>query len=266
MPVVTLITDYGQSDHYVGALKGVILSIAPSVRIVDITHEIPPHGIQQGAFVLRQIHSLYPPDTVHLVVVDPGVGSSRRILLARYDGRYVVAPDNGLLTFVHRDLPTEAMYVVEDRRYFRLTVSSTFHGRDIMAPVAAHLAQGETPRLFGRLTDRIELLAIPHEAEFDGHVLRGRVLYVDRFGTLVTNIGRDQLVAVQGTGVVPEVRVGDVWVGPIRSTFSDVPPGEPVALIGGCGLVEVAVNRGRAIDRFGPAEAAQVEVFPPVDA
>lgn len=257
MGVVTLITDFGTRDHYVGAMKGVILGIAPDVRIIDITHDIQPHDVQQAAFVLRQIWSWYPPETIHLAVVDPGVGSARRIILGRYAGRYVVAPDNGLITLVHREMPPESMRVVENRRYFGAALSATFHARDIMAPVASHLASGVDPEELGPVTDRLELLPIAHRAESAGDRLIGRVLYVDRFGTMVTNIHREQLARKHRLGEW-EVLVNGAPIGSIANTFSDVAVGEPVVLVGSADLLEIAVNQGSAVDRFGPAESIQV--------
>ena len=260
MSIVTLITDYGSSDYYVGAMKGVIIALAPDARLIDITHDIQPHQVLPAAFVLRQIWSSYPPGTIHLTVVDPGVGTGRRIILGCYDERYVIAPDNGLLTLVHRDLPAEGLYVVEDRRFFASELSSTFHGRDIMAPVAAHLANGVDPCEFGRMTDRLEMLPVHHEAERTDEGLRGSMLYVDRFGTMVTNIHQDQIVGLPAPRGACEVCVNGVPIGPVRSTFCDVDEGEPVAVIGSCGLLEIAVNRGSAVNRFGPADVARVDV------
>jgi hypothetical protein len=286
MPVITLLTDYGGRDYYVGALKGVILGIAPNVRIVDITHDVEPHNILQGAFVLWQIWPWYPPGTIHVAVVDPGVGSDRRIILGQYAGRYVVAPDNGLITLLHREIPAEAMYIVENRRFFTSELSATFHGRDIMAPVAAHLANGVKPKEFGRVTDRLETLPVAEKGEIIGDAVRGTVLYVDRFGTLVTNIRREQLAGLRpdaaglpsvdlpasagrqtagGTRHAWTVLVNGLSIGPIRSAFFEVPQGEPVALIGGSGHLEIAINQGRAVERFGPAHAVVVEVLAPPD-
>ena len=260
MQIITLITDYGTRDQYVGALKGVILSIAPSVRVVDITHDIEPHNVLHGAFVLWQIHPWYPRGTIHLVVVDPGVGSDRRIILGRYGGQYVIAPDNGLVTLIHREMPVEAVYVVENRRYFLPHLSTTFHGRDIMAPVAAHLANGLDPRKCGRGTDRLEILPVAHRAEVDGGVVRGSVLYADRFGTLITNINEDQLPVSRVGPCTFDVLVNGANIGPVRSAFFDVAQGEPVALIGSSGMLEIAINRGSAVERFGPAAAVRIEV------
>ena len=260
MSIVTLTTDYGTRDHYVGAMKGVILGIAPKTTIIDITHDVKPHDIRHGAFVLWQSRRWFPRGTVHIVVVDPGVGSGRRILVGQYAGQYVVVPDNGLLTLLHRETPPEAMHVVENRRYFLPQPSATFHGRDIMAPVAAHLAKGVRISEFGPVTDRLEMLNVAHRAQWAGPTLSGSVLHVDGFGTLVTNIHSEQLTAPRIVRRALEVWVGMVNIGPIRSTFSDVPEGQPVALIGGAGLLEIAVNKGRAADAFGPVAQLSVEV------
>ncbi len=260
MPIVTLITDFGTRDYYVAALKGVILGIAPDVRLVDLTHEVEPHNILHGAFILRHVWPWYPAGTIHLAIVDPGVGSERRIILAEYAGRYVIAPDNGLVTLLHREMPAEAMFVVENRRYFRAELSATFQGRDIMAPVAAHLAGGVSPKEVGRVTDGPEMLPVADRAQSSDRGLTGQVLYVDRFGTLVTNVRAEQLEEPRGSSRGWEVFVNDTSVGPIRSTFADVSQGDPVALVGSCGLLEIAVNQGRAVDRFGPPDSATIEV------
>jgi len=250
-PIITLTTDYGAHDHYVAVLKGVILALASDVRVVDVTHDIPPHDVESGAFVLSQIWSWFPAGTIHVAVVDPGVGSQRRVLVGRYGGSLLVVPDNGLLTFVDREHPVEALHVAEDRRFFLSRVSSTFHGRDILAPVAAHLALGVRPERFGRPADRVELLDIPFRAVRSGERLAGRVLHVDRFGTLVTNVHASQLGETPGRAGAWHVRVGGVDLGALRATFADVPKGEPAVLIGSGGFVEIAVNQGRAVDRFG---------------
>ncbi len=260
MPVITLTTDYGTRDYYVGALKGVIAGIAPSAIVVDVTHEIQPYDVLHGAFVLWRIWPCYPPGTIHVVVVDPGVGSSRRILLGLYGGQYVIAPDNGLMTLLHRDSPPDAVYVVENRKYFLPNPSSTFHGRDVMAPVAAHLANGVAPTDMGGSTDRLEILSIAHQATAGDAVLAGAVLHVDRFGTLITNISGDQIRHFARLHPGCEVWVNGAPVGPIRETFSDVGVGEPLALLGAAGLLEIAINRGRGVDRFGPPQTVCVEV------
>ena len=260
MPIITLLTDYGLRDHYVGELKGVIFTIAPKAQIVDISHDIEPFNVRQAAFILQRVWAYYPVGTVHLAVVDPGVGSDRRIILGQYAGRFVVAPDNGLVTWVHREYETEAMFVVEDRRYFLSQISSTFHGRDILAPVSAYLANGIKPRAFGRVTDRLEMLPIPHRAAVADGGWLGSVIYVDRFGTMVTNIREDQMRTPRGEQRSWEVLVNGTSIGPIRLTFSDVAPGTALALVGGSGYLEIAVNQGSAAQRFAGSDAVRVEV------
>ncbi len=260
MAIITLLTDYGTRDYYLAAVKGVICSLAPEARIVDITHEIEPFNVAQAAFVLRQVWPWFPSGTVHAVIVDPGVGSERRILLAQFAGRFAIAPDNGLLTYVHRDFPVQAMHIVEDRRLFLPNIAATFHGRDIIAPAAAHLASGVKPRSFGRMTDRLETLAIPHKAEPKDGGWLGRVLYVDRFGTLITNIREDQLGPAPSQHYAWVVVVNGESIGPIRNAFHEVAIGSPIAYVGGAGHLEVALNQGRAIDRFGPLDALSIEL------
>ncbi|MHC4695630.1 MAG: SAM hydrolase/SAM-dependent halogenase family protein, partial [Planctomycetota bacterium] len=242
MCIVTLITDYGTRDHYAGVLKGVMLGIAPQISITDITHDIEPHNVLHGAFVLRQVWAWYPPGTIHLAIVDPGVGSERRIIVGKLEGRYVVAPNNGLVTLVHRELSVEAVHFAEDPRFFLSRPSATFHGRDMMAPVAAHLASGVDMGEFGPVADSVELLPVEYMAQSAGDSIRGRVLHVDRFGTLITNIRAEQLRAFSESVERIGVLVNGTSIGPIRSTFCDVPPGTPLALIGGGGLLEIAIN------------------------
>jgi len=257
MAIIALLTDYGTRDHYAAALKGVIAGIAPQARVLDITHDVAPGDIAQGAFVLWQSWAWFPPRTVFVAVVDPGVGSSRRILLGQYDGRAVVAPDNGLLTWLHRECRCEALTVVENRDYLVPTVSATFHGRDIMAPVAAHLSNGVDPSKFGPATDRVEELPIPRCAHAQGEGWAGQVIHTDHFGTLVTNIHAEQL----GSHPIQawRVTVNGASIGAIRLAFHEVAVGEPLAILGSSGFVEIAVNRGRAVDRFGPADQVRVQ-------
>lgn len=258
VPVITLTTDFGLRDHYVSVLKGVILSIAPQARLVDVTHEVPKFEITHGAFILRQIWSLFPAGTIHLAVVDPGVGTDRRIVIARYDDRYAVVPDNGLLSFVHRDLKIESLHVAEERRFFADRVSDTFQGRDVMAPVAAHLAKGVAPREFGRSSDDIEILDVaPRAASVPGGFCAS-VLYIDAFGTLVTNLHADQLGGTHSEDGMWRVWVGDREIGSIHPTFAAVPAHSAVALIGSSGYLEIAINQGRAVERFGPEPSVRL--------
>lgn len=186
-PVITLLTDFGTTDHYVAAMKGVILGICPDARLVDITHQVPPYQISEAAFTLSQAWPYFPPGTIHLIVVDPGVGSSRRALLAEAGGHLFVAPDNGILTPVRKATGIlQARELVADR-FFRQPVSRTFHGRDIFAPVAAHLAAGVPPSAFGPSVDDFITLASGEVIETAPGVWTGIVLHIDHFGNIVTN-------------------------------------------------------------------------------
>jgi S-adenosylmethionine hydrolase len=257
--LVTLTTDYGTRDHYVGAMKGVIASIAPKTRVVDITHEIEPFDVAAAAFVLWQTMPWFPAGSVHVAVVDPGVGTSRPILVAKIQGRYVVAPDNGLLTWVSHEFQVEALHRVEDPRYCLPQVSATFHGRDIMAPVAAHLTLGLQPAAFGPPAHSFERLPVPCRAERSGDTLVGQVIYVDRFGNLITNIHAEQLRELSGTERRAQVWASDRPIGELRSTFAEALTGEPLVYVGSAGFVEIAINQGRAAAWIG-ADTAAVRV------
>lgn len=256
MPIITLTTDFGTADHYVAAMKGVILSIAPDAKITDITHHVPPQDIAHAAFILRQVWSTFPPGTIHVAVVDPGVGSDRAILLGQYDNRFVIAPDNGLITWIHRDFAAQSLHLVENSQYFLPTLSNTFHGRDILAPVAGHLASGVSPEKFGPRVEndhlqKPHLLELPHRAKREGDVLSGTVIHIDQFGNLVTNIHADQLLAY-GDASDLEVLVNGHRACLLKKTFSDVAVGEPLAIIGSAGFVELSVRSASAAERFAP--------------
>lgn len=250
MAVITLMTDFGTQDHYVACMKGVILQINPRVTLVDVTHNIAPQGVVEAAFVLRQIWAWFPPNTIHLAVVDPGVGTSRRILVGRYSDRVVIAPDNGLISLVHRDAQIQELRILDNRRFLAGSLSSTFHGRDIMAPVAAHLSNGMHLAELGPLTDRLEVLSLPVPQHGGDAAVTGHVIYVDHFGNLVTNISAGDVNAASGRGRSLDVYLAEQCVGPIRQTYADVGVGEPLALIGSTQMLEVAINRGDASEYF----------------
>ncbi|RIK64849.1 MAG: hypothetical protein DCC65_13430 [Planctomycetota bacterium] len=246
MPVITLTTDFGDADHYVACMKGVILQLAPEAHIVDVTHTIPPHDVVRGAFVLRQIFDYYPPGTIHVSVVDPGVGTSRRLIAASYDGQLVLAPDNGLVSLIHRDIALDELRAVANARLFRQEVSSTFHGRDVLAPVAGHLARGMALSNVGPMIEQLEILNLDPPAMLPNGGIEGQVLYVDHFGNLITNISEADVAAAMGPQPDLNVYVGPLRVGPLRTTYGDVNTGEIVALIGSTGMLEIAINQGNA--------------------
>jgi hypothetical protein len=262
-PIITLITDFGQSDSYVGAMKGVILDICPQAALVDISHQVRPQALQQAAYVLATAAPYFPPDTIHLIVVDPGVGSTRRSVAVQTRRATYVAPDNGLLGLALARDPARLVIHLTEARYWLSEVSATFHGRDIFAPAAAHLACGVELGAMGDSIPSSELLTLPAlqpQLLLDGS-RQGEILNVDRFGNLVTNF---HFPATDARHLPSDpqfaVMVGDERVAGLSRTFADVEPGELVAYVGSGGYLEIAVREGSAADRLGVDLGAQVKV------
>lgn len=249
MPIITLTTDFGLADGYVAAMKGVILGIAPQATLIDITHQIAPQNVREAAYVLHSALPYFPPATVHVAVVDPGVGSARRPIAAHIDGSYVVGPDNGLFTYVLQGASQPAHCVHLNRpAYWLPHVSRTFHGRDIFSPVAAHLASGVPLEMLGApFDDPVRFDLQPPQHEPDG-ALAGQVIHVDRFGNLVSNIPGDWLA-----GRMWSVRIaGQQIIGP-STAYTEVAPGQLLALVSSDNTLEVAVRDGSAAARLGVA-------------
>jgi hypothetical protein len=246
MAIITLTTDFGEADHYLACMKGIILQIVPTAQIVDVSHVINRHDVVHAAFILRQVFDFFPDGTVHLAVVDPGVGTTRRLIAARYGAQTVLAPDNGLVTLVHRDFVLAELRVIQNTHLFRSEVSATFHGRDILAPVAAQLARGMPLEAVGPMIDQLEMLNLEKVVPLPDGGLEGQVLYIDHFGNLISNIGQDDLARMADGGRGMNVHVGPLRIGPLRRTYADVRPGEIVAVIGSTGMLEVAINQGSA--------------------
>ncbi|MFC2029718.1 S-adenosyl-l-methionine hydroxide adenosyltransferase family protein [Chloroflexota bacterium] len=262
-PVITLTTDFGRSDSYVGTMKGVILGICPEAALVDLSHEIQPQAVRQAAYLLSTAAPYFPPGTVHLAVVDPGVGGARRPVAVQTERATYVAPDNGLLSMpLAADdaqlAPSrvQAIHLTESR-YHLSGISATFHGRDIFAPAAAHLAAGVDPRQMGdtlRLSDLVQLALRKPVQQQDGSRL-GEVLHVDHFGNLVTSFRGSETQAQCSVGVADQVIAG------LSRTFSDVEPGELVAYVGSSGHLEIAEREGRAAARLGVGVGAPVRLW-----
>lgn len=244
--IITLLTDFGTSDSYVAEMKAVLLSSAPppSTVLVDISHEVAPGDTRAGQYLLGRAWKHFPRATVHLAIVDPGVGTARRALAAEYDGQRFVAPDNGLLSF----LPKPARYVSLP---VPASASATFHGRDVFAPAAARLATGAALADLGESITDPCYTPLP-VARHDHLTVIGEVIYVDRFGTLVTNIPGD---AVQAGA---RIRIEDSEAGSLRRTFRDVARGALVAFVGSGGTVEIAVRDGSAARMLGVGVGAEV--------
>jgi len=259
MPVITLTTDFGQRDAYVGAMKGVILSINPQATLVDLSHEITPQAVEEAAYVLWTAYPYFPPATVHVVVVDPGVGSARRPIAIQTERAFFVGPDNGVFSYVLaaegaasaesaaqgkpqvvRQRRTLAVHLTNPR-YWRPQVSRTFHGRDIFAPVAAHLSLGVPIGELGEPIEDVVILPLARP-ESQGDQVVGRVVHVDHFGNVITNLEPAHLPA--GQALV--IQVGGHRIQGLSPTYSAARPGELVALWGSDGLLEIAVREGNA--------------------
>jgi hypothetical protein len=257
-PIVALLSDFGTTDHYVGTMKAVVLGVCPDATLVDITHDVPPHDVLAGALELSASYRYFPLGTVFLVVVDPGVGSSRRGIAAEAGDFKFVAPDNGVLTAVLREAPPKRVVELTERRYARPTVSRTFEGRDRFAPAAGWLAKGLAIEALGRRISDYRQYDLP-AAEVRGAGATGTVVRVDRFGNLISNIERTTFDQVARQGPVT-VRVAGHEIAHLVNTYAEAAAGEPCALFGGTGHLEIAVNGGSAADRLGLGRGAPVSV------
>jgi S-adenosyl-L-methionine hydrolase (adenosine-forming) len=255
--VITLTTDFGAADHFVGAMKGVILGIAPRARIVDITHEITPYELNEAAFVIAQAWRHFPKRTIHVVVVDPGVGSARRAILAEAGGHYFIAPDNGVLSMIYNAAPHKVR-VITNSKLVNKKVSRTFHGRDIFAPAAAHLAHGVPAAKFGELISDYVQSAVVRPSPLSARTWSGTILKVDRFGNLITNLHIDEFADVKTRPF--EMRVGAQRIHRLALTYSETALGEVFAIVGSSGYIEVAANQAAAAKTLGCGAGAPVEL------
>lgn len=261
-PPIAILTDFGYRDHYVGAMKGVIASVAPEARLIDITHGIAPQSVAAGAIALRECWRYFPRRTIFLAVVDPGVGTPRLpIAVETRAGARFVAPDNGLVWLAVEQAGLKRAVELRSPRFRLPQVSSTFHGRDIFAPAAAHLCRGASLGAMGPALDAIERLTLP-EPVASGRRLVGCVIYTDGFGNLVTNIGRDALGRLESSFPSGRlsVRIGRGAPVEIVNAYGDVPQGAPLATFGSFELLEIAVREGNAREFFSAAEGAPVIV------
>jgi S-adenosylmethionine hydrolase len=256
-PLITLLTDFGLDDVHVGVMKGVVASIAPRARVIDLTHGVAAQDLLQGGLRWAAAVPYFPRGTVHLAVVDPGVGGERPILAARWGGSIFLCPDNGLIGFIlpPRRFPDEAV-LVKERRYFLPEVSRTFHGRDIFAPVAARLALGLPLSRLGPPAKEFVRGALPpvREEKSAGRTrLRGEVVDIDNFGNCITNIP-----AALAAGGLRDIRVARLRIPAPAESYGSLPPGKPLAIFGSLGYLEIAVNRGRADRALGLRRGARV--------
>lgn len=247
MTIVTLLTDFGTTDSYVAELKARVLSAAPDAALVDVTHAVPPGDLRAAAYLLGRTWHRFPAGTVHLVVVDPGVGTTRAALAIGAAGHWFVGPDNGIFTPVLRDQEVEIVALPEPDG-----ASPTFHGRDVFAPAAAALARRVSLHVLGDPYRQIPMRLVYAEPHYEGKSIVGEIVYVDRFGTLVTNLSRE---------TVPDYAVLEVEgleIGPLRRTYGDVPTGGLLAYQGSGGDIEIAVRNGSAARRLGMGVGGRV--------
>lgn len=253
MSTVTLTTDFGEGSSYVAAMKGALLAVNPAARLLDLSHRIPPQDLAAVAIFLLDALPWFPPGSIHVVVVDPGVGTDRALLCVEWNEQVILAPDNGCWTSVVGPADTPRVFRLAERRYWSANVSTTFHGRDILAPVAGHLSLGVRPRQLGPPVSDWIRLALP-QPSVNGARIRGEVMFVDTFGNLVTNIRSESLE------LVSQVRIGGHMVSRLVRTYCDAEPGTLVALIGSTGRLEVAVVNGSAADRLGLGVGTPIEL------
>jgi S-adenosylmethionine hydrolase len=260
-PLITLTTDFGLNDHFVGTIKGVILDIVPEAEIVDLCHAVQPFDVLDGALTIGQGYSYFPNGTVHLVVVDPGVGTARRPILLSTGRHYFVAPDNGVLSLVYAREERVLVRHIDAEHYYRQPVSNTFHARDIFAPVVAYLAKGVEPVKFGQeITDFVRFNA-PKPKAVDAQTLRGVVLKVDRFGNIVTNFTPQDVPALfQAEPPAFKIFVGKREVTEIHANYAEGAPNEVFGILGSMGYLEIAANRAAAAQIIGATKGNEVKV------
>ncbi|SDO89805.1 SAM hydrolase/SAM-dependent halogenase family protein [Desulforhopalus singaporensis] len=259
-PIVTLLTDFGLSDEYVGVIKGLLHKFCPGVQIIDISHTVDPQNSRKAAHLLTRAYPYFPPGTVHLIIVDPGVGSTRKIIAFKTSEQIFVGPDNGLFSMIFKKEEILAIHQVTARHLFLPAPSNTFHGRDIMAPIAARLAGGLPIEQVGPSISVGDCIELPTPQILrDPQQLTGEVTHIDRFGNLCTNISSEEIdVFSEGCGV--EINIGPVSISSISRSYSSCNVGQPLALYDSQGLLEIAINCGRFAATHGIKEGEKITV------
>ena len=256
-PLITLITDFGLRDYFVGAMKGAMLSVHPDVDIVDISHQIGSQDVLEAAFTLRCAYHAFPPHTIHVVVVDPGVGSDRRALIMSTAGHLFVGPDNGVFSLIHDSETVERVISITADRYFRKPVSPTFHGRDIFGPVAAWISRGVELGRFGEEISDCSRLTLPGWKRETDRVIRASVLHVDKFGNLITSISAADLQM----GAISKVEVGGREISRMVHGYFEETGGEPFTLVGSAGFYEIGVFGSSAAELLRVQRGAEILVY-----
>ncbi|MEX0929027.1 MAG: SAM-dependent chlorinase/fluorinase [Balneolales bacterium] len=254
-PIITLTSDFGYKDHYVAAMKAVMLGIVPDVRFIDISHDIEPQDIMAGAWVVRNSAFLYPPRTVHLAVIDPGVGTGRKPIIAKIKDQIFVGPDNGLFSLAAGEGEYE-VFELTNTGYWQQSRSNTFHGRDIFAPAAAHAASGVELNKFGPPITRLTTYRWAKPIS-DAEGVQGWIVHIDNYGNLITNIPADMLQELEDDF---KIYVGNTILKRMVKTFAEVPDGEPAALIGSSDMLEIVINKGHAGEMLSVIKGAPVSI------
>ncbi len=259
--LITLLTDFGLRDHFVAAMKGVMLGVNPDLTFIDISHLIPRHDIHSGAFVLSQAYYHFPPGTIHLAVVDPGVGTMRKGLAVSAGGYFFVAPDNGILTHVFNREDGRTVHEITADHYFHKPVSSTFHGRDIFAPIAAYISRDIPLRQFGPQLEQPVCLKLPGVTRVRDALVQGAVLAVDAFGNLITNLTPEDIPVYGATGRGCRMVAGKQEITIFRRTFGEGTPGELFVIPGSSGYLEIVKRDGSAVDELDLGPGSPVGVI-----
>jgi S-adenosylmethionine hydrolase len=261
-PIITLTTDFGLNDHFVGTMKGVILAIEPDAQIIDICHSVQAFDVLDGALTISQAYSYFPSGTVHMVIVDPGVGTARRPVIVTSERHHFVAPDNGVLSLIYQREERLSARHVTGEHYFLQPVSNTFHARDVFSPVAAYLAKGVDPVKFGEEVSDFVRFSAPKPKPVNESTLRGVVLKVDRFGNLITNItpqDAPMLFTEDASGF--KIVIGKREITQIKDAYALGAPGEVFGILGSMGYLEIAANRGAAAQIIGVSKGSDVNIM-----
>jgi S-adenosylmethionine hydrolase len=260
--IVTLTTDFGTSDHFVGTIKGVILNINPSAQVVDICNSVNSYDLLDGAITISQAYNYYPPNTIHMVVVDPGVGTTRRPILVNTGRHLFVAPDNGVLSLIYEREERCLVRHISAEHYFLQPVSNTFHGRDVFAAAAGYLSKGVEPQKMGdEITDYVRFAA-PKPKPASDKLIKGVIIKVDKFGNLITNFTAHDVPLLLAESPKPfKILIGKSEVTKLRTAYAQGSPGEVFAILGSMGYLEIATNRGSAARTIGADKGTEVGVL-----
>jgi len=255
MSIITLLTDFGYKDNFVGVVKGVILGINPKVHVVDLCHEVEPQDIMGAAFALKTAYKYFPKDTIHIVIIDPGVGSGRLPILVKTKDYYFIGPDNGVLSLALEEQEIEGIVYLDNYEFHLRPVSNTFHARDIFAPVAVHLSKGISYQLFGKGVKVYKKIKLP-KPKIKPHLISGEIIYIDRFGNLFTNISQDIKDKIKR----PKIIIKNKLIRGLKSSYAQARPGKLLAIWGSSGFLEIAVNSGNAKENLGAKIGEKVEI------